>query len=640
MNSRGGPPAQLQTLLDAGEYQLLIRTLTRQPDLTGRESTILALSLLRSGQFDQARLPFAEAMRAGDAEAQVEYGNLLRAQGQTAAALTHLLALLPSLSGELALRAQRWLGLCEDLSGIPGGVTRVQQAHAGYLQLGDHDTAARIGQLLSAMYATRGHVREAMLLLQGALPTLEGHVNRTPYLTALCTLADLQQEMMLYDEAAKTVVRAEALAAETGNAYNLTRLAYSAAYISLLRGDQHTHLQHLNRLLALARNSGDSVMLEKGLSLLADSHSRLGEHPKALSCLMELYTLNPQPSLSVQLTEATLARRRGDFSAAYRLFTVIAAQAGTQQPLLAVRAQLQGVYSLYLTRDYERVRDQLPEVLNALVRFGTPGGPLDLRQDFPELSELFAFAELDPACAPILASLLGRAATFLGGAPDLLSAPVRLELLVLGQATVLLDGSPLHFRLKRAVGVLFYLSLYPGRTRREIALDLFPDKEARVAGGYINSAISEIGQVAGPLVCHDGPHNAPTYALSRKVSVSSDYQQLLTCLAENNLPGALAAFRGPLLPNFEESEWLDDLRLEINRNARLTLHSALDIAETQGDWARVVLLCSQGSRFWQHDPEFDLALAERAVSAAQRSGDAPLLRRCRLDLERLLHRVN
>jgi tetratricopeptide (TPR) repeat protein len=641
MNRRRGPPAQLQELLDAGEYQALIRTLAHRTDLSGRESTILALSYLRSGQFDQARAPFAEALRAGDAEAQVEYGNLLRAQGQTQAAQAHLQTLLPSLDGELALRAQRWLGLCEEMNGVSGGLLRVQQALTGYLQLGDHDTAARISQLLAAMYATRGHVREAMRLLQGALPTLEAHQNRTPYLTALCSLADLQQEMMLYDEAAQTISRAETLAAATENTYNQTRLAYSAAFISLLRGDRQAQMRHLNRLLSLARSTGDNVMLEKGLCLLADHHSRLGEHSQALGCLVELYGLNPEVSSTIQLTEAMLARRRGDPDGAYRLFARVVERAeALDQPLMAARARLQMVYSLYLKRDYDRVREVLPEALTALLHFGTPGGPLDLRQDFPELSELFTYAEIDPDSAPILASLLGRAAERLGGAPDLLSASVQLELLVLGQETVLLDGSPLHFRLKRAVGVLFYLSLYPGRTRREIALDLFPDKEARVAGGYINSAISEIGQVAGPVVRQDGPHNAPTYALSRKVSVTSDYQLLLSRLAENNLPGALTVFRGPLLPSFEDSEWLTDLRLEVTRNARLTLGSALDEAEAQGDWTRAALLCTQGGRFDPQDAEFEVLLAERALRAARLSGQAGMIRRCELDLERLLHRLN
>ena len=355
-------------------------------------------------------------------------------------------------------------------------------------------------------------------------------------------------------------------------------------------------------------------MLELSLSLLADYHSRMGEHQQALRLMLRMHALRPEASLTTQITEALLARRRGDLQGAYRLFEGIQQAAASQNnALLAARAGLQQVYTVYLMRDYERVRELLPGALNAVLRFGTPGGPLDLRPDFDELSELFAFAELEPQSAPVLASLLAQGAEYAGGSADLLSSSAHLELLVLGQQVALKDGVPMTFALKNTVSVMLYLALYPGRTRREIQLDLFPDKDEKAAGNYVRSCLAEIGKVVGPVIVQEGPHNAPQYRYSPKISVSSDYQLLRSRLAQDNLPGAVAAYRGELLPGLDDSAWVNDLREEVLGSVRATLNALIQEAQERGDHARVVLLCTQGLKFDPHDFE----LAETRLASAR-----------------------
>ncbi len=375
-------------------------------------------------------------------------------------------------------------------------------------------------------------------------------------------------------------------------------------------------------------------MLEVSLSFLADYHSRMGEHQQALQVMLKMHALRPESSLTSQITEALLTRRRGDLHGAYRKFAAIQEAAAAQSDmLLAARAGLQLVYTVYLMRDYEKVRALLPDALNAILRFGTPGGPLDLRPDFDELAELFAFAELEPHSAPVLASLLGQGAEYAGGSADLLAPTAHLELLVLGQQVALKDGVPLTFALKNTVSVMLYLALYPGRTRREIQLDLFPDKDAEAAGNYVRKCIAEVGKVAGPVVVQDGPHNAPTYRYSPKVSVSSDFQLLRSRLAQDNLPGAVALYRGELLPGLDESQWVNDLREETLASVQATLKGLIQEALERGDHARVVLLCTQGLKF---DPD-DFELAETRLESARFASTPQEQARFRSEFKRRLN---
>ncbi|WP_425144722.1 AfsR/SARP family transcriptional regulator [Deinococcus sp.] len=347
-----------------------------------------------------------------------------------------------------------------------------------------------------------------------------------------------------------------------------------------------------------------------------------------------MHALRPESSLTSQITEALLTRRRGDLHGAYRKFAAIQEAAAAQSDmLLAARAGLQLVYTVYLMRDYEKVRALLPDALNAILRFGTPGGPLDLRPDFDELAELFAFAELEPHSAPVLASLLGQGAEYAGGSADLLAPTAHLELLVLGQQVALKDGVPLTFALKNTVSVMLYLALYPGRTRREIQLDLFPDKDAEAAGNYVRKCIAEVGKVAGPVVVQDGPHNAPTYRYSPKVSVSSDFQLLRSRLAQDNLPGAVALYRGELLPGLDESQWVNDLREETLASVQATLKGLIQEALERGDHARVVLLCTQGLKF---DPD-DFELAETRLESARFASTPQEQARFRSEFKRRLN---
>ncbi|WP_189092440.1 AfsR/SARP family transcriptional regulator [Deinococcus ruber] len=406
------------------------------------------------------------------------------------------------------------------------------------------------------------------------------------------------------------------------------------AQLHLLQGDQGAFRSEIQRAVELSEEAGDLSMLEMSLSLLADYHSRMGEHQQALKLMLRMHALRPTSSLTTQITEALLARRRGDLHGAFRMFSAIVATANAQNnALLSARAGLQVVYTVYLMRDYEKTRELLPEALNAVLRFGTPGGPLDLRSDFDELSELFAFAEMEPQSAPVLASLLAQGAEYAGGSADLLSPAVHLELLVLGQQMALKDGVPLSFSLKNTVGVMLYLALYPGRTRREIQLDLFPDKDDKEAGNYVRKCIAEIGKVVGPVVVQEGPHNAPTYQYSPKVSVSSDYQLLRTRLAQDNLPGAVAAYRGELLPGLDDSEWVVNLREEMLGSVRATLNGLIQEAQERGDHARVVLLCTQGLKF---DPD-DFELAEIRLESARFASTAQEQARFRSEFKRRLN---
>ena len=103
--------SELETWLHQGRYPEIIEVLQDLPSLTSRESALQGIALLRSGQFNRSELPLAIALARGDQEANVEYGNLLRATAQNQKAVRHFEKILPALQGELRFRALRWYGV-------------------------------------------------------------------------------------------------------------------------------------------------------------------------------------------------------------------------------------------------------------------------------------------------------------------------------------------------------------------------------------------------------------------------------------------------------------------------------------------------------------------------------------------------
>ncbi|WP_189091341.1 bacterial transcriptional activator domain-containing protein [Deinococcus ruber] len=585
----------------------------------------------------EARPLLEAAATQGNLEAAVESANLLRATGHQERALQQLTSLLPSLQGELRYRALRWMGVCEEMLGIDGSWERVEEARMGYLALGDAEMVARLNQSLSVIYNMRGRHTEALQLLQGSLVVLESQQNRGPYLSALSTLADLQMESRLYQEAQATIARALRLAREVQAFYNARRLSYLEALAALLSGNIGRFLPLIKQSIQDAEEAGDLPVVELGVALLADHHSRMGDHAQAIRVMTQFYQHQPSTqSVAIEIVEAMLARRRGDLAGAYQSLMALKQLAVRQhRPDQAVRAGLQAVYALYKMRHFERVSEELPEVLQSMMRLGTTGGPYALRPDMAELSELFLHAQNNPVTAPLLVTVLDQASGLLGATADLFAPIVMVELLTLGQYVVLTDGVPSTYAGRQArfvVAVLSYITLHPDCSNLDIQTALFPNHHPRTSARYIRDAVDHIDRL-GPLLEKGGSYHRPVYRITDKVTVSMDLQLVFKRAAEGNALGALDAYRGEFMPELDDSEWVQDLRHRLTTTLKLALEPLLNDAELNRQYAQVVRLCTLALRALP----LDLDLMTRRLQAAELSGSMYELELFRRELERSIN---
>ena len=74
-------------------------------------------------------------------------------------------------------------------------------------------------------------------------------------------------------------------------------------------------------------------------------------------------------------------------------------------------------------------------------------------------------------------------------------------------------------------------------------------------------------------------------------------------LARGETARALALYRGPFLPELEDSEWADGLRDEALLALTLELRRQIERGAAEGDHRRVVLLANQYLRVDPHEPE-------------------------------------
>lgn len=610
--------AELHQFFRIGDYGAVIALLGNVEELDVRQAAVLGIALLRTGNFAACELPLASAMAQGDTEAAVEYGNMLRATNQHGKAIRHFERLLPTLSGELRFRALRWYGVSLSAVGNPNSLDIVEEARLGYLGLRDDLTAARISHTLAALLLTRGEFRQAKQILDHAVPALEVDPNRRPLLNAYHTLIEVQLEVGYLEEAADTLHRAEAIAHELHDDYAELHVAARRTLLRLKQGDYGAFASQLVELRQRAEALGEYEIYTFASNNLANHLSRTGDHVSALRVLAELTERTPTRSLETMLVSAMLTLRRGNAPEAMGQLLAVRTKAQEQGIARdATRATLLASLAAYKMNDFDTALRYLAEALTELAGWPTALVQVSLRQELRELEELIAHARLTPDLQPVISAALERTTGLVISHADDLFGDVRLlEINVLGkQPLVLLDGSPLSFRLTYSVPILAYLALHPHRTRQEITADLWGDQDAVRAGANFRQCLAEIRRVAGAdLIVMDGPHREPRYSLSQKVTIQVDALRVRQLLHHGDMVAALSAYKGLFLAQLEETEWLQEMRSTLTNSLTLMLRRAIEAATAQGDDRRVVLLATA---VLEIDPD-DLEVEERRLECAQR----------------------
>lgn len=593
---------------------------------------MLGLAFLRSGQLVRAETPLLRAGLLGDQEGQVEYGNLLRALGKFEDAIAHFEHIAPNLTGELHLRCLRWWGTAEFQQGdTASGLARCERAWYGYLSLGDEVLTSRVTQTLAQMHLSNGDLKRAKHLYQEAVRILPADTNPAARISALKGLADIELNMENYASAREAVFEAKHLLTTYDEAVHIRASILSLeAEIHYSVSDQRNYRLVLEELRDIVRDLQDYEARLWTASRLAELYSSLGKHNQALEVL---HDLSPTPELPPALlaTRGVLMRRRGHLTLALEDLTQAVEDLRGKDNRALLRAQLHLADTLRRMGQEEQSGRVLREALSGLMH---DRQRLQYKADLEELRELTHHAMLDPDTAPYMEAVLDQLAILTNTQPIYEDTLMHLQVFTMGRSLVMRDGEEVHLTLEGSALTLAYLTLHPNRTRAELQAALYPDKEPETGASYFRSVFRELRQRFGQhILLMEGPPRQPRYRLGGGVHIDLDVKELQDALRRGEVARALALYRGPFLPDMDDSEWADGLRQELQTGLALELRGRLDRAHGSGDLKRALLLCNQYLRV---DP-IDQEVLELRVELARKVAPPHELARYMVELQRFLN---
>ncbi|GBF07194.1 hypothetical protein DAERI_130024 [Deinococcus aerius] len=378
------------------------------------------------------------------------------------------------------------------------------------------------------------------------------------------------------------------------------------------------------------QQSGDHENRVWTASRLAEFYSEQGQHAKALEALHGAVPLGQELPPPLLITRGVVLRRRGQIELALADFNAgLPGIRAMQDSHLLTRTLLHYADAL---RRAGKARASVESLREALERLLQERDKARYRPDIEELAELTHSAMLEPEVAPFMEAVLEKLAAMTGGALLDEERLTHVQVQTLGRVQVTRDGRAVPLTLHGSALLLVYLSRNPGRTRQEIQLDLYPDKEPVAGSNYIRSAIRELREGLGrDVVVHSGPHNQPRYVLGPGVSLTLDVEELEYALERGDVARVLALYRGPFMAPVTDSEWADSLREELQASVTTALREQMRSARAAGDLRRALLLANQYLRVDPYDPE---VLAER-VEIARAVAPAQEVARYVVELQRM-----
>jgi DNA-binding SARP family transcriptional activator/tetratricopeptide (TPR) repeat protein len=621
-----------EALFEAGQFQAVVTSLQDRAR-TARESALLGIALIRVGRLDDAEVTLTRAAMQGDPEAQVELGNVLRLLGRFREAITHLEGSAPGLTGELHLRCLRWWGVSEFQAGqTDEGLKRVERAWHGYLALGSDELSAKVTVSLAQMYRNIGNDKRAKALLTEALRVLSLEPYPGPRVGTLKLLLELHLAHGEFPEAREVLAEAKCALQDLQAPLLAAHLLTSEAELARLTGDLGTYAGVLEELRPLAEGLADHDLRLWVVSRLAEHHSLHGQHGQAVDVLLGYGSMPQDWPAELWATSGVIERRRGDLAAAQTSLGIAAQMfrdAGRVPELC--RVQLHYAAACLRIGGEEAGNMVIPALSEAVTQLLRLRQLTEFKPDFDELSELMHYALLEPDTAPLMEPLLNRLAHLAGTARQPEDGAIQVAVKTLGQMAVFKAGTEIPFVRRGCVPLLVYLALNPGRTRAEIQLDLWPEKDPVTGSAYVRQCLKELRDKLGHgLVHYQGPHHAPWYRLGKGVHVDLDVTHFLEAVDRKAVAQALALYRGEFLPDADPCEWIETKRESLSLALTYELHAQLVQAKSESDDRRVVLLANQYLRI---DPLEGEVLEER-VAAARRVASPQELAKYTAELNR------
>jgi DNA-binding SARP family transcriptional activator len=617
--------ADFEQLFASGQYPDAITAVADLPSLTARESAVLGISLLRLGDVSSSEAHLETAMLFGDSEAAVEYGNWLRAVGRLEDASTHLTELLPTLSGELELRATRWLGVTFAQSGkLKEALRNLERSRRGYNIIGDSLSEAKVGQNLASLYSEVGDTKKAVLYLEKSILTFRNQKYKNLLIQSLYNLMTIKINAGTMSGAVEMVAEFETLIGEQSSPYHVILWMSKIILQEYLLLSRSEYVNLLDKIMGESESLGNIEYLTWGIVKKIEYLLQSDNTSEAMRLVYQSpQDENGQFPTSIRIVRAMINRRMGNLHEAIeelRSVSIDLETAGNIAELARVRLQL--AYALHLDSQPDASADVLRAALQGLLRTNIHPS---MRPELEELSELLHFAALEPSLAPYLEPVMDSLAGVLGGADSADEGErVRLQVHTLGRVSILKGGDPVTFQLKGTVPLMVYLALTPNRTRTEIQNDLYPDKDPDAASSYVRKSIQELRELLGhSAVLTEGPRNSSRYRLGPGLQIDLDLTRYLDAVGRGETARALALYRGEFLPGSDESEWVLQKREEARLALTFELHNQMLAFREGHEWRRVILLANQYLRVDPHE----MSVHELRVEAARRVGTAAELGR-------------
>ena len=486
---------QLEDQLELGQYSLVIAALEGRAH-TPEAFRLLGLAYLRSGAVGQAELPLLQAHLQGDPEGSVEYGNYLRFVGRYPQACDLFAQIHPDLQGELGLRCLRWWGVAEVQQGqTETGIIRLERAWHGYIGLGNPELTARVTNAFAQMQLRIGNHGQAKRLFQEALRQLPEQPVPQPRLTALHGLLELQMQQGNFHEAEETLTLVGRALRYTDSVRERSMAFTARSELQRLTGKTDGYTENLEEVARCAATLEDHELTIWVTAKLAEHYSALGRFGESLRVLIGFGTSQERWPAELWSAYGMLLRRRHEPAPAEEALNRAAEmfRAQNRAPEL-IRVRMHAGAAALRSGNKEFAVTHFKEALFEMLRLKMHAV---FRPDFEELQELVHYALLEPDTAPLLEPVLDHLAHLIGSPRLPEDSSMSLQVTTLGRVSVLKDNAEVTLSLKGSALLLAYLRLYPGKTRAELQLALYPDKDSNTGGGYIRSAIAELREKLG-----------------------------------------------------------------------------------------------------------------------------------------------
>jgi LuxR family transcriptional regulator, maltose regulon positive regulatory protein len=558
------------------EYGAIRRTLSEVPEATMpiRMRSVYGQSLFETGDAARGEAILREIHAQGHRDSNLAFrlAIVLRWRGRHSDMLTFAQEAIDLASNERErmkgqyIRAAAQLELGEAKQALEDTLEFLNWADAqGELRwMGSAYT-----QLENIYYELQDPIKSEWAMRQ-SIEVFEAYGAPAFLLVPLHNLADFYRMANRLEEALSTIHDAIEIGLREEHVM-LTRLYLMRGFVNRQRGEFRTVIEDCALSIQRGTQSGHRALIARAKLLLADTHHSLGQLEAAAKLIAEVQANQEvlgDAQLEMEFQEGLYQLWAGNTSQAdTHLVTV---EREEHEPVDHLRARL---YRAEVARQTGTLTKEHAEGITQHLK--TEGNPGMLIVDAQALASLYAeFTKQN--CWPH-----NFAAQHIPEYIPDTTQPLTLEVITFGQLSASIAGSIVHFPVARAGELIVFLAVNGPSTREQLIDALWDGSNRRAHAEYFKvvvrrarAALSEHPQVTfNPL-----PLENDRYRLSNRFQINLDVRELETALTTNEpdkLERALAAYKGPFLPNIER-EWAEILR---HRYAEDAIVSAMTLGQ-------------------------------------------------------------